>query len=69
LADSLVAPLQAEAGRDSVAPVMVPLVLLQVEVAVRLMAAAQSSLPGMVPKSMVLVVVPPLAQLLTMFTV
>jgi hypothetical protein len=47
----------------------VPLVLTQELLTVRPTAAAQSSLPGMVPKSMVLVVVPPLAQLLTMFTV
>jgi hypothetical protein len=33
------------------------------------MAAEHSSLPGIVPKSAVLVVVPPPVQLLTMFTV
>jgi hypothetical protein len=48
---------------------MVPLVLEHVGLEVRLMAVEQSSLPGRVPKSTVLVVVPPLAQLLTIFTV
>jgi hypothetical protein len=48
---------------------MVPLVLMQVELVARFTAAVQSSLPGIVPKSTVLVVVPPFVQSLTIFTV